>query len=237
MAKRQRGYFKHFNDAYQGETLGNIMRKKEYFKGHLFWAIIERANQLNTAEFTESLDYFCRVLSVNLPKLSRELTDFPEFFKSFSVEILEKNVRICIGNYAEYQESRGGKREAKPKQNGFKNDTIKDKRLKIKDVDVETDKKNATKNFELRFNQDFQELQDFLKTAGLLSPKVKNYLPKIYESFGSKNDVMRWLNQKKESTGYKKLKTDNEKKNWFSAVLLDECGVIEIQRRKQGGGV
>lgn len=127
---RLRGYLKHFNDSYTGDSISKALSKKAYLEIHLFWVIIERANQLGTHQFKEEIDYFCRVLFIRPTKFRRVSAAFPQYFRSISLKINGNFCEIFIDNYAKYQEKRGGKRDTKSESNRA---TLKiiDKRLKI----------------------------------------------------------------------------------------------------------
>ncbi len=136
--KKRRGYFKHFNDAYQGTSISNALADRKYFIIHVFWVILGRANQLDTDTFTEKLSYFQQVLRVTRTKVVRDLTETQTYFDCISIEFQSDSVQITVLNYTEYQENRGGKRGQTPRKNVFKNAPIKDKRLKIKDKRLNT---------------------------------------------------------------------------------------------------
>lgn len=131
--KRRRGYFKHFNDSYLGETLGNLMHEKNYFLPNLYWVVLERCNQKDSGELVERYSYFERILNVSRAKLRRSLTELQMKFDRISIELRSDSVWISVLNYAEYQESRGQKTSKSDVKKGTKTVPIKDNRLKIKD--------------------------------------------------------------------------------------------------------
>lgn len=130
---RQRGYFKHFNDASQGHTLGGLFYARRHFEICIFWVILERCNQKNSEKFVEPITYFTRVLNSTRQKLIRAFAHLTKECDGLSIEVREDFVEICVGNYAKYQETRGRKAIKKAQEQIEINLPIKDKRLKIKD--------------------------------------------------------------------------------------------------------
>lgn len=126
MATRRRGYFKHFNDASQGQTLQRFFTARAYREACLFWAIIERANQLNASEFTERIDYFTRILNLRPSTFERVSTTMCSLSDNLVVEIHGNFAQISLPNYAKYQDLRAN--NAQQIRSPLK---IKDKRLNI----------------------------------------------------------------------------------------------------------
>lgn len=131
---RRRGYFKHFNDASQGESIGSLLHEKRYFAVCVFWAILERCNQKGSGQITESWSYFERVLNVSRPKLNRTLAELRLKLDCISFESQSDFIQISVSNYAEYQENRGKKKSKTDGKNQERKRPIKDNRLKIKDI-------------------------------------------------------------------------------------------------------
>lgn len=133
--KRRRGYFKHFNDAYQGETLSNLMHQKMLLEAHFFWEIIAQANAQNTDSPTIRLQHFRKTFSTTLPKVLRTLSNLLEVCSNLSATKFDDCWQFQVSNYLKYQETRGRKKIKDGDEVGAKNAPIKDTRLKIKDKD------------------------------------------------------------------------------------------------------
>jgi len=135
MTKRRRGYLKHYNDAYQGTSMGQIMHDKEYFLGHVFWVILEKCNQENSEKILVPFSYFERILNVTRSKFVRTMIKMQTYFIQISFEIQSNFIQISVPNYLEYQENRGVKRPKNNPKNAPKNAPIKDKRLRCNITD------------------------------------------------------------------------------------------------------
>jgi len=194
MAKRRRGYFKHFNDAYSGASISEAMADREYFCVHLFWAIVGRANQKGSGEFTEKLSYFTRLLRITRPKLERELSKVCSYFDDLVVTICGKDASIFLANYAEYQDLRSTNNPRKCHDPN----PIKDKRLKIKDPDGKSalaDGASRIELEELRFSasEDLKWLANELRTlfdGKPLPMQVKSRVGEIYLSADKSRDTI-----------------------------------------------
>lgn len=177
MKRKQRGYLKHSNDAMQGHSLSCALADKKYFLICLFWAILERANQLDTqGQYVEELRYFERVLRVKRTKIERSMNVLRSYFESLTIVIQSDNVQISIDNYAKYQENRGGKRVAKEVSNGptYK---IKDIKGKIKEVRLNTP--NPTKDFLEVYNSSCGDLP---KAKALSKGRLKHLTERLKEN-------------------------------------------------------
>lgn len=224
---RRRGYFKHFNDAYSGNSINKAMKEKRYFEVNLFWALLGRANQLGAAEFTEEIAYFCRLLHVTPAKLCRVLPEFLQTFESFSIEIQQKNVRISISNYTKYQESRG----QKTNKNAAKKEPIKikDKRLKIKDNNYITCSKSPLSD------TDFLEIYKLYprkigKAKGLQKCKAQIKTKEDLECLKKAVEVYKSICQK-EGTEKQYIKHFSTFMNCWRDYLDDDIGQTDSFKR------
>ena len=130
--KKRRGYLKHFNDATSGITIQSLLMRKQPYAVLLHWYILERCNQLGSSSISISLNELRFRMHRRSDALLKDISALSEESQNLSFTLVGDKLEISVSNYAEYQESRGGKRDVKTET---KSDTlkIKDKRLEIKD--------------------------------------------------------------------------------------------------------
>lgn len=110
--KRQRGYFKHFNDASRGDTLAILARKKKYLSICLWWLYLEVANQKNNSgKGSIDLDLLCGMYNIKKKSVVHYNNAISELTDSFEWSIDHFKVHFVFHNYAEYQEKRGKKKK------------------------------------------------------------------------------------------------------------------------------
>jgi hypothetical protein len=172
---RQRGYFKHFNDASQGATIAGLFYARRYFEVCLFWVILERCNQLNSAMFTTHINYFVRVLNAGRAKIIRGLTHLSTNGDEISIAFGSDSIEVFVANYAKYQETRGRKAMKKAQEQLAINLPIKDTRLKIED------KRLKIEDNRLRIEDTKLQIQENSPSPLLeLWNRVATNLPKIH---------------------------------------------------------
>jgi len=130
--KKRRGYLKHYNDSTAGISFQKLLIKKRPYSILLFWYILERCNQLNNAAISIDLNELKIRFHRRSDALLSDISQLSREVQNLSWSKVGDKLEIMVSNYAEYQESRGGKRVANSvsKEPTLK---IKDKRLKIKD--------------------------------------------------------------------------------------------------------
>lgn len=131
--KRRRGYLKHWNDSTAGLSFQALLMKKRPYSILIFWYILERCNQLNSPSISINITELRSRFHRRSDALLTDILKLSEDVSTFAYTLVGDNLEITISNYAEYQESRGGKRDSNhvAKVSPLK---IKDQRLKIKDT-------------------------------------------------------------------------------------------------------
>ena len=140
-------WFKHFNDASDGETLQNLWAQKDYRLIAFYWFILETVSKFEKEDrrgYCEvSLSYFKMKLNINSSTSTQLLLRIHSTFKIEVKQISSKSYSILVHNWLKIQENRGGKKRTKNDQSG---DRCKMLDVRSKIVDVETTSTQLVEN-------------------------------------------------------------------------------------------
>jgi len=200
--KKRRGYLKHYNDATVGLSFQQLLMKKRPYSILIFWYILERCNQESSPIISITINELRSRFHRRSDALLTDILKLSEDVSTLAYTLNGENIEISIANYAEYQESRGGKRESNSgaKVSPLK---IKDKRLKIKDVgftipddwideaySVFPRKEGRSKGYQKlkatiknkdHWNQFVSALENYIKKIDAENPEIKHI--KLFSTF------------------------------------------------------
>lgn len=118
-------WFKHYNSACEGQLLGDLITQKEYDAALLVFIIMELISRYETDEqrgfASVPIDRIARIANMKPTRIDRLLARISLVSRSdLKCETDEKQPRnrtFLMRNWLKLQETRGGKRQAKPEQN------------------------------------------------------------------------------------------------------------------------
>lgn len=127
-SKPEMKWFKHYNNASEGESCELLIAEKDYECLYIYWWLNEQVSKFEDTDSPEkrgritlNFSYFKRKLHLNIQRTSRVLQ---KIHKTFKMEITinsDETISVYVPNWSELQENRGGKRESKANQNNGKN--------------------------------------------------------------------------------------------------------------------
>lgn len=117
-------WFKHYNNAHEGQLIGDLLAQKEYDAVALFYILMELISRFEDPETrgraSIPLDRIARAMNMKPSRTDRLLTRISLVSRSDLIcETDEKQPRnrvFLMRNWLKFQETRGGKREAKSEQ-------------------------------------------------------------------------------------------------------------------------
>ena len=118
-------WFKHYNTAHEGQLVGDLLALKEYEAVALFYVLMELISRFEDhdtrGKASIPVERIARAMNMKPTRIDRLLTRISSVSRSdLSCETDEKQPRnrvFLMRNWLKYQETRGGKREAKIEQN------------------------------------------------------------------------------------------------------------------------
>jgi hypothetical protein len=134
-------WFKHYNTASQSLTLRKLIDAKDYEAYFAFWTILELVSRWENRDDTPGkITIPCETFSRETNwKPSKSLRVLSRISSVSEIEIREEkdgNLTFLIPNWLKYQETRGGKREAKLEQ---KVGRSKKREVRSKNIELKQD--------------------------------------------------------------------------------------------------
>lgn len=131
-------WFKHYNGASAGNSLSLLWDAGDLEAYGFWWRLLELVSRWERPEargkITLSWAVLRKELGWNRQRSSKVLSKIVQTLKVEVTPISEETFEVCIPNWMEFQETRGGKREAKNEQNpGEKRREKKERREKIEE--------------------------------------------------------------------------------------------------------
>lgn len=135
-------YFKHYNNAHRGGSLGAMYAARDFECVAYFWLILELASMSeaydNRGHFKIHESLLLRLMGVKKCRLIKCNERLKQFEIDWQIDWNGSEINFHIPNWQQYQENRGGKREAKKEQKVERLKTL-DFRLKTKECDSAKD--------------------------------------------------------------------------------------------------
>lgn len=142
-------WFKHYNTAHEGQLIGDLLVQKEYEAVALFYVLMELISRFEDPETrgraSIPVERIARAMNMKPTRIDRLLGCISSVSRSDLIcETDEKQPRnrvFLMRNWMKYQETRGGKREAKIEQSAGRSKKREDRSKK-----EEGRSKNKNKN-------------------------------------------------------------------------------------------
>jgi hypothetical protein len=111
-------YFKHHNDAHMGQTMAELWGENDYETIAFYWTVLECVSRYESFEkrgtWVGRYSYFLTKLGMKKQRSSRLLSKISQRFSLALKKCDDESFELSVPNWLNFQESRGGKREAKP---------------------------------------------------------------------------------------------------------------------------
>jgi hypothetical protein len=138
MGRKSGGWFKHYNDSHEGDTMRLLLSQGDYGAIALMWIIMEllgqkrarHGSETDTGEIVTTLQILSRASHMQMAKVRRKLEKMSKIsFLRFS-EVSEGFFEIYVPKWLELQETRGKKRGNKREKTSGRTKELKNIRNK-----------------------------------------------------------------------------------------------------------
>lgn len=198
MAKNE--WFKHYNDAHDGQTFIELWADKDFETIAFYWAFLEMISRFEDEEnrgvWTGKLSIFKAKLNLNSTR-SRKLLN--RISTTFEVKLewnSTESFTVFVPNWLKLQENRGGKREAKKDQKTTdrrsKIEERRNKELRVEEVDRENHQHHqnfSDENLAAEFLGDFSAGSEVRIDQKNGATSTTPAAPNAAKESGSKNGV------------------------------------------------
>lgn len=241
MGKTNNTWFKHYNTAHEGQTMANLWAQNKTEQIAFYWTLLEIVSRWEDyderGKIKLTLAIFRLKLNMKSTRSRRLLNEISDTFGLNLTWISDESFELLVPNWLIFQETRGGKRDAKAEQTPLDvRYKIKD-REKIEDVESGADKKN-TKTTPDIFGPAIDKLMPLWKKLYLdeswILFSVEKARAHVAAQGGIKtNQIDVWLNSWiAREWAYQKSKGQQKKKSRTMTEILEE--EERLQNEQQG---
>ncbi len=240
-------WFKHYSEARRSPTLSALIAERDLEAVGVWWILLELLGERDpdrTGECRMPLAELAREMNMKPSRTERYLARIASVSRSrFQYAVSEERMRTVtfrFSNFAELNERRGGKREAKTEQNKSKNPVeVRSKKEEVRGGEENSTPtpikfRHPTEVMESGFNADPEAMAKIIATlekalgttAGEFSPTLRNAIPVVATEFRTHEAFRAWLKDMVQAMPKDIKEKSPEYRRYVRKAVLSEAGMI-----------